>query len=521
MTIKTYVLIQARLGSSRLYQKNLLPIGKLSLIEFCYKNIYLNNKEFKTIVLIPNTNKNKLLEIELKKKNIKYFKGSENNVLLRFAQYLKDKDKNCNIIRLTSDNPFVDKEFIKFCLKIYKQKNLDYFFSHENLKYNPYGLSVEIFKSSKIFESIKNSKSKNNQEHVTTYIKKKYSKKIKFYCKYFQKSLSQLNLSIDTHKHYRIIKQILENNKTINFKNIRNISSKKIRNKKSYKSRILIGGVQIGKKYFSNEKISQKRANRILNSAIKNKINFIDTASDYGKSEKFIGHFNLKNNVPFYISTKLTSLKNSKNLNYIRDKITKSITNSIKLLNVDQLDYLFIHDPKDLKNKFAIEELKRFKKTGLIKKLGISIYDANDLKYLKKSIFESVQIPFNLFDHRFIKFIKNNKKYDIFVRSLLLRGNIEKNKITLPNENKYLTLLKQIESFRKKYKYQNNFDLAFSFINSFKLIKYFIIGFQNSKQMKILKYLKKNKPMNKKILKKIIFAVKSSSISKSIDLRHW
>ncbi len=521
MTIKTYVLIQARLGSSRLYQKNLLPIGKSSLVEFCYKNVFLSNKEFKTVVLIPNTHKNKLLEIELKKKNIKYFKGSEQNVLLRFAQYLKNKDKYCNIIRLTSDNPFVDREFIKFCLKIYKQKNLDYFFSHDNLKYNPYGLSVEIFKASKIFESIKNSKSKKNQEHVTTFIKEKYSSKNRFICKYFKKSLSQLNLSIDNHNDYRLIKPILENNKNINFKNIQNVSFDKVQNKKRFKSKTLIGGVQIGKKYFSNEKISQKRANQILNSAIKNKINFIDTASDYGKSEKFIGSFNLKKKIPFYISTKITSIKETKNLNYVRDKITNSIINSIKLLNVDQLNYLFIHDPKNLKNQLIIDELKKFKKTGLIKRLGISIYETKDLKYLKKSIFDAVQIPFNLFDHRFIKFIKNNKKFEIFARSLLLRGNIDKNKIILPKKNKYFILLKQIELFRKKYNYKNYFDLSFSFVNSFKSIKYFIIGFQNSKQMKILKYFRSIKPMNKKSLKELLYIVRSSSISKNIDLRNW
>ena len=163
MTIKTYVLIQARLGSSRLYQKNLLPIGKSSLIEFCYRNVCLNNEKFKTVVLIPDDNKNKLLEEELKKKKIKYFKGSETNVLLRFGQYLINKQENCNVVRLTSDNPFVDRGFIKFCLKIYEENNLDYFFSHDNLKYNPYGLSVEVFKARKIFESIKNSKKKKKQ----------------------------------------------------------------------------------------------------------------------------------------------------------------------------------------------------------------------------------------------------------------------------------------------------------------------------------------------------------------------
>ena len=120
--------------------------------------------------------------------------------------------------------------------------------------------------------------------------------------------------------------------------------------------------MQIGKKYFSNEKITQKRANQILNSAIKNKINFIDTASDYGKSEQFIGNFSLKKNFSFNISTKLTSLKGHKNHNYIRDKITSSVINSLKLLNVDQLDYFFIHNPKDLKKKLIIDELQSLKR---------------------------------------------------------------------------------------------------------------------------------------------------------------
>lgn len=521
MTIKTYVLIQARLGSSRLYQKNLLPIGKSSLIEFCYRNVSLNNEKFKTVVLIPDDNKNKLLEEELKKKKIKYFKGSETNVLLRFGQYLINKQENCNVVRLTSDNPFVDRGFIKFCLKIYEENNLDYFFSHDNLKYNPYGLSVEVFKARKIFESIKNSKTKKNQEHVTTYIKKKYSKKTKFFCRYFKKSCSKLNLSIDNHNDFRVIKRVLEKNKFTNYKNISNISFDKIQDQKGNKSKILIGGVQIGKKYFSNEKITQKRANQILNSAIKNKINFIDTASDYGKSEQFIGNFSLKKNFSFNISTKLTSLKGHKNHNYIRDKITSSVINSLKLLNVDQLDYFFIHNPKDLKKKLIIDELQKFKKTGLIKKLGISIYETKDLKFLKKSIFESIQIPFNLFDHRFIYFIKKNKKFKIFVRSLLLRGNIKKNNILLPKKNKYSTLLKKIELFRKEYNYKNYYDLSFSFINSFKSISYFILGFQKAKQLKLLRSFQRAKPMNKEKLKKILLIIKSSSVSKNIDLRKW
>ena len=72
--------------------------------------------------------------------------------------------------------------------------------------------------------------------------------------------------------------------------------------------------------------------------------------------------------------------------------------------------------------------MQKFKKQ-INKKTGISIYETK-FKILKKSIFESIQIPFK-FDHRFIYFIKKIK-FKIFVRSLL--RNIKKNNILLPKK---------------------------------------------------------------------------------------
>ena len=83
-----------------------------------------------------------------------------------------------------------------------------------------------------------------------------------------------------------------------------------------------------------------------------------------------------------------------------------------------------------------------------------------------------------------------------------MRGNIKKNNILLPKKNKYSTLLKKIELFRKEYNYKNYYDLSFSFINSFKSISYFILGFQKAKQLKLLRSFQRAKPMNKEKLKK-------------------
>ena len=65
--------------------------------------------------------------------------------------------------------------------------------------------------------------------------------------------------------------------------------------------------IDLRKKYFNNEsKITFLRAKKIINTALKNKINFFDTAYDYGKSEKFIGE-NLKNKNN-YICSKLKNI---------------------------------------------------------------------------------------------------------------------------------------------------------------------------------------------------------------------
>ena len=522
MSDKNFVLLQARLNSSRLYQKSLLPINDKSLVEQCYSNAFFNDKHFDFVVLIPKDKKSYLLEKELVKKNIKYFKGDENNVLLRFSQFLKDKSRDSIVIRLTADNPFVDKKFIKFCFEIFKKKRLKYFSSHENLTNTPYGLSLEIFKAHMIFESLKFLKDEKNIEHVTTYIRKKYLKNSRFFCKEFENLNFKFKLSIDSHQDYKRIKSIFEYLKVKNFKQLKKINEKII-NENFYKkkpNKIVIGTVQLGKKYFCNNSISQKRADKILNSAVSKKVNFLDTASDYGLSEKYIGNFSKKFNKFFFISTKLSYIPNIKNKDKIIEKVNLSVINSLKRLKISSIEYFFIHDPENINNKTIINEIIKFKNTGIIKNLGISIYDPKDLKILKTGFFDAVQIPFNLFDHKFLKFIVNNKKYTIFVRSIFLRGNLTSNKIKLPDQ-KYNYLKFFFYDLIKNKNYKNFFQLTFSFLKYLKNINYIIVGFQNNKQMSVLKLLPSSPVMKKKTFNQILKLIKKSKIEKDIDLRFW
>ena len=174
---------------------------------------------------------------------------------------------------------------------------------------------------------------------------------------------------------------------------------------------------------------------------MKEKINFFDTAHDYGKSEKFIGNFRSRNKNNVFICSKLKNLNlNKKNKKKeIINKINFSIFESLNRLKCAQLENFLVHNSADLFNsKILYNHLKKFTSSGIIKNLGVSIYNPSELKKLNKyKEINCVQLPFNLIDHRWIKFLnKANNNLKIFIRSIFLRGNLTKNEIKFPKKTK-------------------------------------------------------------------------------------
>ena len=169
---KIGLIIQARTNSSRLKGKILYKLDQNTLIEWVIKRL----KKTKVNNIILATSKNskdlKLKEICVKEK-ISFFNGSEKNVLQRFYQAAK-KYKLDVVIRVCADNPFVDSGEINLLIKKFKENNFkdDYYFNHRNYKQNRYadGFGAELFKFSTLEHLYKNSKKKEEKEHVTTAI---------------------------------------------------------------------------------------------------------------------------------------------------------------------------------------------------------------------------------------------------------------------------------------------------------------------------------------------------------------
>ena len=113
---RTSIVIQARLGSTRLKNKILKKINGKTIIEIMMDRLSFSKYSKNIILAIPNNKENKNLYFFLKKKGFNVQIGDEQNVLKRFYTIAK-KNNLKNIVRLTSDCPFIDYKIIELMAK--------------------------------------------------------------------------------------------------------------------------------------------------------------------------------------------------------------------------------------------------------------------------------------------------------------------------------------------------------------------------------------------------------------------
>lgn len=119
------IIVQARMGSTRLPGKILKNFYQgYTLIETLLNNLH-KVKETKVIVATSvNLNNNELEEF-LRSKGELVYRGSENDVLDRFIKGAEENDID-GIIRICSDNPFVDWHSVQVLVDKAKNSDADY-----------------------------------------------------------------------------------------------------------------------------------------------------------------------------------------------------------------------------------------------------------------------------------------------------------------------------------------------------------------------------------------------------------
>ena len=248
--------------------------------------------------------------------------------------------------------------------------------------------------------------------------------------------------------------------------------------------KLILGTVQLGMKYgrYMDNEIDNNESIKIIKYCIDNNIKTFDTAQNYGNSEKLLSNFK-DNDLEIITKINFNSLNTEK-------EWEKSIDKSINNLKVSKLNTLLLHDIKDISNNELIEYLTNNKK---IEKLGISIYDVDEINKLFNSkfieYFKVIEMPVNLVDQINSDDLVtiNNAKLNgkiIYARSIFLQGILLNDYDSWPIKDKLsLQIFNQIESICKS----NNISkcqLCFSYVKSLKWIDGIIIGINSFNQLK-------------------------------------
>lgn len=119
------IIIQARMGSTRFPGKILKRFyGEDTLLDTLFRNLH-KIKETKVIVATSVNPNNDELESFLKRKGELVFRGSENDVLSRFIKAAEYYNVD-GIVRVCSDNPFVDYNGVVALVERARTSNADY-----------------------------------------------------------------------------------------------------------------------------------------------------------------------------------------------------------------------------------------------------------------------------------------------------------------------------------------------------------------------------------------------------------
>jgi len=189
-----------------------------------------------------------------------------------------------------------------------------------------------------------------------------------------------------------------------------------------------IGTVQFGLNYgVANRQgqVSQDEAKAILGHAWASGMDTLDTAIAYGDSEQRLGEIGIRD---WRVVSKLPSIPDG--CSDISQWVTDSVNESLQRLKVKCLYGLLLHQPKQLLGQAGgrlYSVLQQLKRDGRIEKIGISIYDPEELDAVCSHYhLDMVQAPFNIFDRRLIDsgWLARLAEQDteLHVRSVFLQG---------------------------------------------------------------------------------------------------
>lgn len=259
-------------------------------------------------------------------------------------------------------------------------------------------------------------------------------------------------------------------------------------------NKLVLGAVQFGLDYGINNpqgKPTREKSLAMLDFAYAQGIRIFDTASAYGDAEEILGEFmssrHLTDKIKIITKLKPNIIQETAGEPY--EIILGNLSLSLARLKREYVDGYLFHTPAYIKDEKLVACLSRLKDQGLVKNIGVSIYEAEDAIYAAKlAAVDYIQIPYSILDQRlsqtdFFKLARANHK-TVFARSAFLQGLFFMPEDKIPAQlSEVKAYFKELDGIIAKYGLSRQ-EAALLFSGQNPEIDYVVFGVDNLDQLK-------------------------------------
>ncbi|WP_346353538.1 aldo/keto reductase [Azotosporobacter soli] len=255
-------------------------------------------------------------------------------------------------------------------------------------------------------------------------------------------------------------------------------------------TKLCLGTVQFGMDYGINNqqgKPSVEKVFAMIDHALASGITCIDTACAYGDAEMLLGQYGISKHDVKVITKLKPNLITEKCADPAK-KVTEEMIGALERMHLSVLDGYLLHTPEDFYNAGIVEGLLQGKKRGLVKNIGVSVYEMKHaMDVVESGIMDYIQLPYSILDQRadqdlFFKRAKENG-VTIFARSAFLQGFLLMEEKFIPQHLEDAKVyLREFDTVIKKYGFTRS-QAAFLFAYKNENIDYLVFGVDNLQQL--------------------------------------
>jgi spore coat polysaccharide biosynthesis protein SpsF (cytidylyltransferase family)/aryl-alcohol dehydrogenase-like predicted oxidoreductase len=433
--------IQARMGSSRLPGKVLMPVAGKPLLWHILHRLGQCRTVDRVAVATSTDPRDDAIAQFCGQAGVSCIRGPLHNVLERYRLAAAETGAQ-TLLRVTGDAPLIDPGLVDYLVSSMIEADADF------VQFAPGILcaheGVDVF-SRRALGWLTSHAAEHEiaREHVTSYFKK-YPDAVHtaFLPAYGPLARGPQRLSVDEPEDMDRLRAIydrlqvpageaplaavlhlLESDPQLRAMNahIRQKPLTEVERPKNAR-RLGLGTVQFGQAYgISNQRgqVPLEEARAIMSRAVRAGIGLIDTAANYGEAETVLSQLDTGG---LRMVTKTVSAAQGV------DAVVARARQSVE--NLGRVDLLLVHAAGDLagpQGETLWQALRSLKQEGVVGGIGISVYTADDpVRLAERFRPDAMQLPFSLLDQRLLRdgSLKRLKELgvEIHARSLFLQG---------------------------------------------------------------------------------------------------